>query len=434
MQRFGLLVLTALVSLVPASALAQLTLNPAQSGQFDTETTITLGGVSPGTDSTVLTFTQGADVVATTVDASLVVSIPAEVAINAGAWSVTVTATDLDSTVRNYGPATLTVVALPTDIPPQLPEIVVVEAMSPAGANATFDVGGATCDHSSGDLFPLGTTTVKCGAGAFQVVVTDTTPPVITVPADFATASNNPTFTVTATDNIDGAEPGANISCSPASGATFPNGVTTVLCIANDDHFNYASGSFTITVGVPILHLPDPITVEATSAAGAVVAFTATADGADTFSCSPVSGSTFPLGTTTVNCTATNAAGTSTGSFTVKVQDTTPPTINAIAASPSNLWPGNHKMVDVTMAVSATDLVDPSPTATIASVTANQPINSPGSGNTSPDFVITGDLTLQLRAERTQGVNRIYTITVRVCDFSGNCTTGTSTVTVSPPP
>jgi hypothetical protein len=58
----------------------------------------------------------------------------------------------------------------------------------------------------------------------------------------------------------------------------------------------------------------------------------------------------------------------------------------------------------------------------------------PGSGNTSPDFVITGDLTLQLRAERTQGVNRMYTITVRVCDFSSTCATDTVTVAVSPPP
>jgi len=432
---FALLVLACVASLVSTSALAQLTLAPTQTGQFDTEATITLGGVSPGTDSTTVTFTQDADVVTTTVDASLVVAIPGEVAINAGSWSVTVTATDLDSTVRNYGPATLTVIALPTNIPPQLPEIVVAEATSPSGANVTFDTGGAACDHNSGDLFPLGTTNVNCGAaGAFQVVVTDTTLPVITVPADFATASNNPTFTVTATDNIDGDEPASNISCSPASGDTFPNGVTTVLCFAHDAHFNYAYGSFRITVGVPILHLPDPITAEATSAAGAAVTYTATADGADTFSCSPASGSTFPLGTTTVNCTATNAAGTTTGSFTVKVQDTTPPTINSITASPNNLWPDNHRMVNVTLAVSATDLVDPSPTATIVSVTANQPINSPGSGNTTPDYVITGNLTLQLRAERTQGLNRTYTVTVRVCDFSNNCATGTVPVTVSPPP
>lgn len=429
------LLLACLVSLVPASALAQLTLNPTQINQFDTETTITLGGVSPGTDSTTVTFTLAADVVVTTVDASLVVAIPGDVAANAGSWSVTVTATDLDSTVRNYGPATLTVVAAPTDIPPQLPEIVVAEATSPTGANVTFDTGGATCDHSSGELFPIGTTIVNCGAaGVFPVVVTDTTPPVITLPANFATASNNPTFTVTATDNIDGSEPASNITCIPASGDTFPNGVTTVLCFAHDAHFNYAFGSFTITVGVPILHLPGPITAEATSPAGAVVTYTATADGADSFSCSPASGSTFPLGTTTVNCAATNAAGTSTGSFTVKVQDTTPPTISSITASPNNLWPENHKMVDVTVAVSAADLVDPSPTATIVSVTANQPINSPGSGSTTPDFAITGNLTLQLRAERTQGVNRTYTITVRVCDASNNCVTGTVPVTVSPPP
>ena len=39
-----------------------------------------------------------------------------------------------------------------------------------------------------------------------------------------------------------------------------------------------------------------------------------------------MSGATFPLGTTTVTCTATDAHGnTATGSLTVTVHDTTPP-------------------------------------------------------------------------------------------------------------
>ena len=50
----------------------------------------------------------------------------------------------------------------------------------------------------------------------------------------------------------------------------------------------------------PVLSLPANMTVEATSAAGAVVTFAATAndpeDGALTPTCAPASGSTFPLG------------------------------------------------------------------------------------------------------------------------------------------
>ncbi len=76
----------------------------------------------------------------------------------------------------------------------------------------------------------------------------------------------------------------------------------------------------------PTLSLPADITTTATSGSGAVVTYTVTASDPDnpvsqlTISCSPVSGSTFPVGTTTVNCSASDPAGnSSTGSFKVTV-------------------------------------------------------------------------------------------------------------------
>ncbi len=55
-------------------------------------------------------------------------------------------------------------------------------------------------------------------------------------------------------------------------------------------------------------------------------------DGAITPSCDPASGSTFPLGHTSVMCTATDAAGNSSGaSFAVNVVDTTPPDLTVPA-------------------------------------------------------------------------------------------------------
>ena len=64
------------------------------------------------------------------------------------------------------------------------------------------------------------------------------------------------------------------------------------------------------------------------------MSFTATAndivDGSITPTCTPASGSTFPLGNTQVDCSATDAHGnTSNGSFNVTVEDTTPPVITA---------------------------------------------------------------------------------------------------------
>jgi predicted extracellular nuclease len=82
----------------------------------------------------------------------------------------------------------------------------------------------------------------------------------------------------------------------------------------------------------PVLHLPTDITAEATSPAGAIVNFSATAtDARDTnviVTCAPPSGSQFVLGATTVNCSATNSRNkTAEGSFSVTVVDTTAPLV-----------------------------------------------------------------------------------------------------------
>jgi hypothetical protein len=74
----------------------------------------------------------------------------------------------------------------------------------------------------------------------------------------------------------------------------------------------------------PDLSLPGDLTVIASDSSGAVVTYTVTAQDAidpnPTVSCAPPSGSTFPIGTTRVTCTATDAAGNrSTGSFNVTV-------------------------------------------------------------------------------------------------------------------
>jgi hypothetical protein len=70
----------------------------------------------------------------------------------------------------------------------------------------------------------------------------------------------------------------------------------------------------------PTLYIPAEMTVEAATSDGAVVNYWSYAiDDTDPFpqvSCSPLSGSVFPVGTTTVNCTATDLSGnTAYGSF-----------------------------------------------------------------------------------------------------------------------
>jgi hypothetical protein len=423
---------------------------------FDVEEFITVSGTGlTGTDSTEVEISGEAGdflVVPTFASAtSLYVSVPDLVFSAAGTYTVTVLATDTDGAVRQIGPGTFDIVERPTANDPPLivlPEVVVVEATSPAGAIVTFDASGlssdgvvlgAACDQASGTFFPMGTTTVHCTVsdssgsteGDLLVVVTDTTRPVVTVPADIVSPTPVVTFTATATDNIDGALP---VVCNPASGSTFDLGETIVDCRATDAHANTETASFTVLIGVPppTLNLPADFTVEATGPGGAVVTYTVSTSPGATVACVPPPGATFPLGTTTVQCTATDAYNqTTTGAFTVTVADRTPPVVTSIVATPSNLWPPNHKMVAVRVAVTAQDAVDAAPVSRIVTVTSNQPINGPGDGNTAPDWEITGPLTLNLRAERAGGADRLYRIEVVTTDFSGNSTTSTAVVSVA---
>ncbi|HSY18478.1 MAG TPA: hypothetical protein VK815_09105 [Candidatus Acidoferrales bacterium] len=106
--------------------------------------------------------------------------------------------------------------------------------------------------------------------------------------------------------------------------------------------------------------------------------------------------------------------------------DTTPPTITSTAATPNVLWPPDHRMVPVTLTVDAFDDVDPAPVTRITQVTSNQPQNP-----SSPDWVITGPLNVNLRAERTGNAgDRTYTITVECQDASGNISTNSVDVVV----
>lgn len=259
------------------------------------------------------------------------------------------------------------------------------EATSAAGATVTYTtsaddlVSGSvatTCTPASGTTFALGTTTVSCSAtdgagntgnGTFKVTVVDTTPPQLTVPANILEEATSPAgatvhFTPSATDAVDA---NVAIACLPASGSTFGLGLTTVSCTATDDAGNSSGGSFTVTVQdttAPTLHLPADFTREATSAAGAVATWAASADDIVDTSvaavCAPPSGSTFALGWTTVSCSATDDAGnTATGSFKVRVVDTTAPTIAAHADVDATAQ--SHSSAVVTYDnPSATDLVD----------------------------------------------------------------------------
>ena len=135
------------------------------------------------------------------------------------------------------------------------------------------------------------------------------------------------------------------VTCAPASASVFPLGRTHGSCTTAADSNGKTS---TIRFVVVVFDTTPPTwsftpsnqTVEATGPNGAVVTYTLPTasdivDPRPTVSCDRASGRNFPIGTTTVACTAKDNSGNKTAAtFTVTVQDTTPP---AFTSTPSSI-------------------------------------------------------------------------------------------------
>lgn len=154
-------------------------------------------------------------------------------------------------------------------------------------------------------------------------------------------------------ESVGGVGP-VTISCAPVSGSFFPIGETTVSCEATDAGTAVAAlraRALTEEFTVAVRDVEDP-TIEAgndlraTSSNGEPVSVGFSApvasdnSGAATVACSPTSGSSFPVGASTVTCTATDAAGNSAAStFEVIVSTAATPTGTPTPGSPGAVIP-----------------------------------------------------------------------------------------------
>jgi gliding motility-associated-like protein len=300
----------------------------------------------------------------------------------------------------------------------------------------------ATVTNNAPTSFPIGTTTVTWtvtdGSGnsttATQLVtVIDNVNPTITAPS---AVSANTTNGCTAS-GINLGTPVTADNCTVASvtnnaPSVFPIGSTTVTWTVTDGSGNSATATQVVTVSDvtnPTITAPVAITVTTNSgceASGIALGLPITADNCTVASVTNNAPATFPIGTTTVTWTVTDAAGnTSTATQTVTVIDNINPSI--IAPSAVTFY--------VSSGCSVNGIVIGTPVTadncTVASVTNNAPATFP-IGSTTVTWTVTDGAGNS--AVATQVIQVIDTIapTALINDVTVALDlTGTATVTSS---
>ena len=120
------------------------------------------------------------------------------------------------------------------------------------------------------------------------------------------------------------------------------------------------------------------------------------------------------------------------------LSDNQPPDCSAAAASLGEIWPPNHKMVNVDI-LDVTDPEGDPVTITITGITQDEPVEDAGDGNFEPDGAGVSTSTAQVRAERQggkgkgkggSGNGRVYEISFIATDDKGATCPGQVSVCV----
>lgn len=246
-------------------------------------------------------------------------------------------------------------------------------------------------------------------------------------------------------------------SIAPVTRAHFlPGSATISLEVTNPDNVSNTDTAVLRSedTQAPVITCPAAATVECTALGGTpasdagIQAFLDGVRALDACDVTPTLGSDapgfFPLGTTPVEFNATDdASHTSTCDSSLSVVDTTGPTIDpAFALSPNLLRVPDHSLVPIAVLnLSTSDACQPDVRIECAVSSNELPDAQSGDGHALPDMVFngtpvsgtnsgflpvatsagTGSLTLAFRAERNVHLSgRVYTLTCRATDASGN--------------
>ncbi len=302
-------------------------------------------------------------------------------------------------------------------------------------------------------------------SGAFSedtvtVNIVDTTNPIITAPPNVSVSTGPGATTCGAfVSNATLGNATASDGCSATvtitrtgvpAGNNFPVGTTIVTYTADDGHGHTASAMQSVTVTdntPPTLSVPPNQTVNAPPNSCSAIVNPGTATATDNCPGVTVTGTRsdsqplnapYPVGVTTITWKAKDAANNiTTGTQTITVKDATAPVIT-LTTGTIELSPPNHSYQTFTIAnlvASVSDQCDAGVDindVVISQVTSDEIENGNGDGNTDDDIVITPDCkSVQLRRERQgNGDGRVYKITLKVKDSSGNVTTAVRQIIV----
>jgi HYR domain len=246
----------------------------------------------------------------------------------------TSSANQLITVVGNKPP----VIAAPTMLVVNTDPGVCMASVSVATPGVTDDAEGTTIVSRRSDgqplaaAFPKGMTTITWTAtdadgatsSATQTVTVNDgeKPSFISKPADISTGNDHGLASAlvavsrpSALDNCHEVSVDGSRSDGAALDAPYNVGVTTINWMARDAASNSATTTQAITVldkEAPTINVPADMRVNATLPGGEYVSYTASWSdnvGVTSGSCAPLSGAMFPIGSTTVNCSASDAAG-----------------------------------------------------------------------------------------------------------------------------
>jgi hypothetical protein len=334
------------------------------------------------------------------------------------------------------GPATVAEFASPVATEGSCGPAVVQGCIPATGSEFQVGLNQVTCS-----VIDSARTTQSC---EFGVTIEDTRLPNIIPPADIASVEctspqgASPALGQATASDICDPEPDISNDALPV----LPVGTTTVAWFATDDSGNQSSATQLVEVvdtTPPQISCPADVVAECTGNQTATVT-PDEATGSDICSeavaLSRPETRAFGLGVNELSYFATDRQGlVSTCTSNVVVRDTTPPVISSVTPSPQILWPPNHEMMNITVAVATTDVCDSDvPVCRITGISSSESDNGTGDGNTEVDFQWDAaqqgtSFGVLLRAEREgSGTGRVYSVDVVCADESGNTTSSRTTV------